>query len=141
MLSQIGDVVASYSSGPPGHAGTAVGPYAHGIAALVLAAAAAAGIALCVTTPSFEVGIGTLFALGMGQSLVFWSARSTPLNYRVMSSIALFMAFAAAFLPRLLSMTPLRLGAALALAAVASLPMWAVAIWRLIGARREVAGR
>lgn len=107
----------------------------------MLAGAAVLGIVASAMTRSFIVGAATLFVLGMGQSLVFWSARSTPLNYRVMSSIALFMAFAAAFLPRLLSMTPLRLGAALALAAVASLPMWAVAIWRLIGARREVAGR
>lgn len=107
----------------------------------MLAGAAVVGIVTSAMTRSFIVGVATLFVLGMGQSLVFWSARSAPMNYRLASSIALLMAFAAAFLPRLISMTPLRFGAALALAAVASLPMWAVAIWRLIGARREVAGR
>lgn len=135
--------MSSYISGPAhaGRWGAAVNPYANGIGALVLAGTAVVGIMTSAMTRSFIVGVATLFVLGMGQSLVFWSARSTPMNYRIASSIALLMAFAAAFLPRLLSVTPLRLGAALALAAVASLPMWAVAIWRLVGARREVAGR
>jgi len=98
------------------------------------------GIALCVTTPSFEVGIGTLVVLGIGQSLVFWLAGSLPMGYRIASSATLLVALTAAFVPHLLGRTPMGPGTALAVAAVGSLPMWGVAIWRLAGARRGATG-
>lgn len=139
----MGDVVTPYSSGPSGHPGDSratVGRYAHGIAALALAAAAATGIALCVTTPSFEVGIGTLVVLGIGQSVVFWLAGSLSRGYRIASSIALLVALTTAFVPHLLGRTPPGAGTALAVATAGSLPMWGVAIGRLAGARRDVVG-
>lgn len=123
----------------PGGAGQNVHPYANGVAALALAAAGTAAIGVSAFSASSEGGVWTIFVLGMGQALVFGLAGTLPLGYRVASAIALLAALTTAFVPHLLGVTPLGPVAAVALAAAGSLPMWAVAIWRLAVARRPLA--
>lgn len=125
-------------SGPAGRAG--VHPYAHGAAALGLAAAGAAAVLVAVTTLDPEDRPWVLFVLGMGQVWVFLLARSLPWGYRVASSLALLWVFAAAFVPGLLRATPLGYGAAVGLAVVGSLPLWVLAVVRLRATRRELTG-
>ncbi len=122
----------------PGGAARDVHPYANGIAALALAAMGAAVIGVSAFSSSGG-GVWAIFVLGMGQALVFGLAGTLPLGYRVASAIALLAALTTAFVPHLLGVTPLAPVAAVALAAAGSLPMWAVAIWRLAVARRSLA--
>jgi len=134
-----GDRVNSSGSSSIGDQGARRSPYANGIASLVLAAAATAAIALTVTSATSEGAIWWIFVLGVGQSLVFWLATSLPMRYRVTAAITLLCALLAAYLPALLQATPLSAGPALAFAAIGSLPMWGVAVGRLVNAKRDIA--
>lgn len=128
----------SSASDPIGNQGARLSPYANGIASLALAATATAAIALTVTISTSEGAIWWILVLGVGQSLVFWLATSLPMRYRITSSIALLCAFLAAYTPGLLQATPLNAAPALALAVIGSLPMWGVAIGRLVNAKRNI---
>ena len=121
--------------------GARTSPYANAIASLVLAATAVVAIALTVTSSTSAGAIWSIFVLGMGQALVFWLATSLPLRYRVASSIALLCALLAAHVPGLLQATPLSAAPALVVAVIGSLPMWGVAVGRLVNAKRNMCSR
>jgi hypothetical protein len=127
----------SSASSSIGNQGAHLPPYANGIAQFVLAAISALAIGLTVTNPDSAGAIWWILVLGVGQALVFWLATSLPMRYRVTSAIALLCAFLAAYTPGLLQATPLSAGPAVALAVVGSLPMWGVAVERLVNARRD----
>lgn len=126
----------SVSAGRPGLRDLKSSPYAHGVGAAVLAAVGAMSIMWCTTSTTLSNRLATIAILGVGQALVFWLASDLPFGYRAVSSVALLSAFLAAFVPGLFQATPVSTGAALTLAAAGSLPMWAVAVWRLALARQ-----
>lgn len=115
-------------------------PYANGAGAALLAAAATASIIGCTTSSTTSSKAGVIGVLGGGQALVYVLAGSLSRGYRVASAVALLTALLTASIPGLLHATPVSTSAALMLAATGSLPMWAVAGWRLALARRVALG-
>jgi len=92
----------------------------------------------CTTSTNSSSDLATLAILGAGQVVVYQlanDANDLPFRYRAVSSAALLSAYLAAFVPGLFQATPYSTSAALVFAAAGSLPMWAVAIWRLALAR------
>ncbi|NYI41218.1 hypothetical protein [Demequina lutea] len=126
----------SVSAGHTGSRDLKYSPYANGVGAAVLAAVGAMSIIWCTTSTTFSHKFATLAILGAGQVVVYQLANDLLSRYRTVSSVALLSALLSAVVPGLFQTTPVSTGAALALAAAGSLPMWAVAVWRLALAHR-----
>jgi len=129
----------SISAGHTGTRGLKYSPYANGVGAAILATVGAMSIIWCTTSTSSLRQLVTLAILGTGQILVYQLANDAvdlPFRYRAVTAVALLSTGWTAFAPGLFQMTPVSTGTALVLAAAGSSPMWAVAVWRLVLARR-----
>lgn len=111
-------------------------PGVHAVATLLLAAVSVVLIVFTTTTMSSIAPTLTIVILGLGTAATMEFAPRLSLRSRVVSALALLSAGAGAFVPGLLSTERLDLGPALLVALGGSLPMWAIAVWRLRKARR-----
>lgn len=110
-------------------------PGVHAVATLLLAAVSVVLIVFTTTMSSIAPTV-TVVILGLGTAATMEFAPRLSLRSRVVSALALLSAGAGAFVPGLLSTERRDLGPALLVAVGGSLPMWAIAVWRLRKARR-----
>ena len=112
-------------------------PFLTPLGSPVLALSGACAISLRAWAPD-EMAMVTMIGLfGLIHAVMLWTANELPLGYRLASAGALLCMFAAAVAPGLLGVAPTSAGAAVALAAGGSAPMWAVALkWGLAERRR-----
>ncbi|WP_430868684.1 hypothetical protein [Demequina aurantiaca] len=102
----------------------------------VVAAVGAVAIFLNATTESEIILIVTVPVLAILGATANSRLAQKPRFYSAFHQIALIWMAAAALLPQWLDKTPLGIGQALALVAIGSAPMFAVAIWLGARARR-----
>lgn len=108
-----------------------------GYATVVLGVVGTAMIMLSTTTSIEAIPILMIAAVGFGQAAVLRILWPIPVRYRLVFSFAMLAIFLTAFIPRLLEVTPMGLGSALALGVAGSLPMFGIAAWLLRAAQRR----
>lgn len=107
-------------------------------ATVVLAAVGAAFTAGILTSAESSAPIVMIGAVAALQALAFAYATELSLRYRILSALGLLVLFASAFVPGVIHEAPLTVVAALALSALGSMPIWAIAVWRVTLTRRAL---